>query len=277
MRNSLLFITLSLSVAAVVQGQRGPQVRPLLVALDVDKNGLLSAAEVDAAAKSILMLDLNGDGQLTQDEFLTRTPGLGASPDEQVKLLMSFDRDGDGMLTSDELPERMRGMLRRGDRNHDGKLTAEEIRAMAQRQSLPAGRDAKPGSASGFLRADFIINALDTNHDGVIEADEVAHASVSLRALDVNHDGTLSAEEIRVRPQTAQERVDHMLGEWDTDKDGKIAKAEAPDRMQERFDTLDLNHDGYLTNDELIAFFSNPENMQPRPNTQAGPNSKEKK
>jgi len=64
-----------------------------------------------------------------------------------------------------------------------------------------------------------------------------------------------------------------MLDEWDTNKDGKITKPEAPDRMQEQFEALDINHDGFLTRDELIVFFTNMP-QQPR-RAEGSPNPRE--
>ena len=40
-----------------------------------------------------------------------------------------------------------------------------------------------------------IIAALDANHDGVIDADEIANASAALKKLDKNGDGKLTREE----------------------------------------------------------------------------------
>ncbi len=42
-----------------------------------------------------------------------------------------------------------------------------------------------------------IIAALDTNHDGVIDADEIANASKALKKLDKNGDGKLTQDELR--------------------------------------------------------------------------------
>ena len=39
--------------------------------------------------------------------------------------------------------------------------------------------------------------ALDANHDGVIDADEIANASAALRKLDKNGDGKLTMDELR--------------------------------------------------------------------------------
>ena len=47
-----------------------------------------------------------------------------------------------------------------------------------------------------------VVKALDANHDGVIDADEIANASAALKALDKNGDGKLTPDEFMgSRPQ----------------------------------------------------------------------------
>ncbi len=252
-RMSYAVICLSCTVFAAAQRQGGPQ-RPVLQALDTDHDGKLSAAEIKAAPQTLLVLDRNGDGQLTPDELEARPDNAGASAEELVKQLMAFDRNGDGVLTPEELPERMQNLFQRADINHDGKLTPEEIRALASRQSMPAGPSSQGNDRN--MRADPILNALDTNHDGVISTAEIAAADKSLLALDLNHDGEISADEMRVRPPSPQQQVEHVLGEFDTNKDGRLSKAEAPDRLQQQFESIDTNHDGFLDKQELLVYFN---------------------
>lgn len=58
-------------------------------------------------------------------------------------------------------------------------------------QAVPPTRPAPP-----------IFQALDLNHDGVIDADELAQASTSLKRLDRNGDGRLTPDEYRpARPE----------------------------------------------------------------------------
>jgi hypothetical protein len=45
-----------------------------------------------------------------------------------------------------------------------------------------------------------LISALDANHDGVIDADEIAGASAALKKLDKNGDGKLSRDEYMGKP-----------------------------------------------------------------------------
>jgi hypothetical protein len=47
-----------------------------------------------------------------------------------------------------------------------------------------------------------VMEALDANHDGVIDATEIANASAALKTLDKNGDGKLTQDELRPhRPQ----------------------------------------------------------------------------
>ena len=55
--------------------------------------------------------------------------GSAGSPAAVIERLMSFDGNADHRITSAELPERMQGLVARGDRNADGALDSEEIRA----------------------------------------------------------------------------------------------------------------------------------------------------
>jgi Ca2+-binding EF-hand superfamily protein len=241
-------------------GERQP--RAVLLKLDADHDGTLSAAEIAAASSVLASMDTNGDGQLTSFEFLPRQQNPGAvDPDEMVKRLMLLDRNADGVITADELPERLAGLMARADGNHDGKLTPDEIRASFKTQSGPAGRQQR---GADVTRMDPILNALDANHDGVISAEEIAHASVALKALDVNGDGMLTPDELKMRQATPADRVNHLLDEWDTDKDGKLTKAECPDRMQEQFDKIDTNKDGFLDKAELTAYFASQPAQRPR-------------
>jgi hypothetical protein len=41
------------------------------------------------------------------------------------------------------------------------------------------------------------MEALDANHDGVIDASEIANASAALKKLDKNGDGKLTPDELR--------------------------------------------------------------------------------
>jgi len=52
-----------------------------------------------------------------------------------------------------------------------------------------------PGMGGHRQPPPAIIGALDANHDGVIDADEIANASAALKKLDKNGDGKLTPDE----------------------------------------------------------------------------------
>jgi hypothetical protein len=60
----------------------------------------------------------------------TTPPGPTRSPLVVIERVMSFDANKDLQLSRDELPERMQGIIARGDRNADGILDFEELRTL---------------------------------------------------------------------------------------------------------------------------------------------------
>lgn len=274
-----ILISCGAALFPLATNAQGPQQRPRLVfqALDLDHDGILSAAEIQSAPASLRTLDRNGDGEIAPDELEPRRSDAGATPDQLVQQLMQFDKNGDGILTPDELPERMQPLFTRGDDNHDGKLTADEIRNMAARTGTPNGPRQGPGRAGGMMRLDPVLNALDADHDGTLSAAEIAAASKNLLTLDANHDGILSADETRMHQQSPADRVNHLLDEWDTNKDGKLSRDEAPDGLRPRFATFDKNGDGLLDREELLQMFPSPDQGRGAPGTPSSPQPNEPK
>lgn len=263
--SALLCLPITLVPALQAQGGGAPPPRLILQALDTNGDGQLSAAELEAASTALLKLDRNHDGQITSDEYSPKLQDQTAATDMLARL-MALDRNGDGVLTPDEMPDRMKAMFARGDANHDGKLTTDEIRAMSAGQSDPQGRPVGRGNVAGNLRMDPVMDALDVDHDGIVSAAEIASAPGALKTLDKDADGTLSVAELRMRQQTPAQRAAHLFDEWDTNKDGGLTKAELPDRMQPQFDAMDLNHDGKLDMEEATTFFA----TQPQGNAGGG-------
>jgi len=51
--------------------------------------------------------------------------------------------------------------------------------------------------SKGQQRPDKLLQFLDANHDGVIDADELAGAAQKLKSLDTNGDGRITLDELR--------------------------------------------------------------------------------
>ena len=113
-----------------------------------------------------------------------------------------------------------------------------------------------------YFRLILVLSALDTDHDGVISATEIDNAPAALRMLDKDHNGKLTAEEcglklapdvdavMRVRTRQMFMSVHPVLAALDADHDGVISAAEIRNAAR-ALRSLDLNHDGRLTEQEL--------------------------
>lgn len=68
--------------------------------------------------------------------------------------------------------------------------------------------------------------------------------------VDKNNDGQITAEEVGgAYPEGRDQRI-QMFNAFDTDHDGRVAKAEYPNA--DRFNKADVNNDGYLTTNEFL-------------------------
>jgi hypothetical protein len=83
-------------------------------------------------------------------------PNRNLTENDMVERIMSFDKNNDGKVTKDELPERLQGLIARGDLNKDGALDREEVKKLAAnltREDLfgrgPRGRGARGGAPTG--------------------------------------------------------------------------------------------------------------------------------
>ena len=146
------------------EGQRGPAAGmmrlPLMVALDTDGNGEISAEEIANATASLKKLDKNKDGKLTVDELRPQggpgqgRPGSGGpeagqrGPAQLLRMFDNFDKNGDGKLSGDEIPPPMVGRVERLDTNGDGAIDKEEVAKL--QQILERGQ--RPGRERGAGR-----------------------------------------------------------------------------------------------------------------------------
>jgi hypothetical protein len=69
--------------------------------------------------------------------------------------------------------------------------------SVLQAQSAPVSGRPKASTPRAQAQPPLVVATLDANHDGIIDAGEIANASQALKSLDKNADGRLSREELR--------------------------------------------------------------------------------
>lgn len=146
--------------------QRGPRGHrpppPLVAALDVNHDSVIDASEIANAVAALKTLDKNNDGKLTEDELRPARP--------------------EGASAGGPPEGEPAGGPPEGDR--------------------PPHREGNKGGQAGHRPVPPIMAALDANHDGVIDASEIANAVAALKTLDKNNDGKLTQDELRpARPE----------------------------------------------------------------------------
>ncbi len=113
------------------------------------------------------------------------------------------------------------------------------------------GVAASAAAASGKSRGGGDrFDKMDTNGDGIVTAAELdARQAALIDAADANGDGGLTAEELSAHRKAKRE-------EWraknnpDTNGDGVVDRVEFLASAEKRFDRLDKNSDGVISEDE---------------------------
>lgn len=235
--------------------------------LDTQHKGVLSADQISTENQGLFkrLLRLAGkpaDGQLTRDEFIAQLKSIddpppavdstagssnsnaksaGAQPKRAVrefdpaKLFDRWDTKHTGKVSMSDVPEKgqrlFKFILRLAGKPADGSLNKEEFIAAAKELMArrSQGLAAKPAANSSAP------NGAPQNNPSASKSN--GNQGPSLANFDVD---------------TIVERVMKRS----TRPDGKLTKSDLPPRMQTRFDKIDTNHDGLVSETELRSWLN---------------------
>ena len=209
------------------------------------------------------------------------------------ELFVQLDSNGDTVLERDEIPASGRAwfenLLKRGDSNKNGKLEAEEYRALVQKVAI---LNDIPTVLARF-------KGMDKDSDGKVTRAEFTGVPANFDRIDTDKDGNLSKEEItkfftprlgaagaatpkakadaqskdkpkveaeppakpkddtkkevaKVATDAGKADLQQRFAFLDKDGDGKISKSEF--LREKLFDRLDVDKDGFLSPAELAKF-----------------------
>jgi Ca2+-binding EF-hand superfamily protein len=166
-----------------------------------------------------------------------------------ILVLGALDVDQDNVISAAEI-ENAPAALWKLDKNHDGKLSAEECGLKPDPNFDPSrlGR-----LRLTFMRTNPVLAVLDANQDGEIASDEIWNAAAALRTLDANRDGRLVERELL--PDRASTMAENILLMLDRNGDGKISlderKGPVGFRFRDILDHADRDGKGYVTQTDL--------------------------
>jgi len=226
--------------------------RQLLRQYDLNHDGKITPEECLLPPKAFAELDANKSGELENDDLvklslsqavLLQDPGRRAAA-----LLAELDKNGDKKLSADEFPFG-KTAFSQADANGDGVLDETELKALP-----PLSLDHPQ------RRAEALIAQMDEDGDKMLSQNEFRFPGARFEDVDTNHDGLIEARELaawfeagngRFGPTSPAEMVDAILDRYDRNGDGKITADECeglPEAMRQRWD---LNGDGVIEATEL--------------------------
>lgn len=120
------------------------------------------------------------------------------------------------------------------------------------------------------------IKAMDTNRDGMVSATEhAAYAKTQFGTMDANHDGQVTVAEMdtarmaKLKIKTAVALLPAsatIIKPMDSDNDGMVSSEEHARAAEKDFNTMDANHDGQLSADEMrIGYDTQVRSVTPAP------------
>jgi hypothetical protein len=156
---------------------------PIIAVLDTNRDGIIDADEIANAPTALKTLDRDGKGYLTMMDVMGPPPRRGG---------MGMQGQGFG-------PGPGQGPGPQGGQGPDGGQGPGMGPDGGPPPGPPEGTNGVaggPGPGRGMRRVPPVFAALDTNHDGKIDASEIANASAALKTLDKEGTGQLTVMEL---------------------------------------------------------------------------------
>ncbi len=126
----------------------GEMMQTLMIAIDADKSGSITQAEIDTfRAAKLALTDTSKDGALNLDEFAAAYNNM--LKNRMVDAFQNLDDDGNGSITTAELDARFGSVVASMDRNGDGALSQADRPKHGGKDGKHRGGDRRGGDRRG--------------------------------------------------------------------------------------------------------------------------------
>jgi Ca2+-binding EF-hand superfamily protein len=232
--------------------------------LDTDHKGVLSASQIPADKRSLFerLLRLAGkpaDGELTRDEFVAQLKSITEPPASVPSSASGASNAADNSSSpkksaesNSKNPQANSGrpqfdpdrLFDRWDKNHTGKLTVTDVPQRGQKLFERLLRISNKPADGSLTKPQFV------------KAANEVFAKRFGQSASTNGQSSTTPNRTAAAPGQAFD-VDTLvtrLMQRSSRSDGQLTKSDLPDRLQNRFDKIDTNHDGFVSEAELRAF-----------------------
>jgi len=255
----------------------------LFQAVDLDGSGTIDLSELrTTTAAWSFAVDTDGDGVFTLNETIRGWEGASALKAEEI--LNALDADGDDEVQREEFVEaavsrmdteeaQKMTLFDAVDENGDGVIAPQELRTSSAEWSFAVdvdedgwlGRDEVVSGWEGAsaIKAETIVDALDTNNSGEVQRDEFTVVTVSgledrratlFDAVDASDDGAVQLSELRTNTAEWSFAVD-VDGDGTYSQDETIHgwKGASALKAEEILNTLDADGSGEIERGEFVG------------------------
>lgn len=215
---------------------------------DLNKDGKITQAEINKVLEERFAAATGGASTMSKLQFANLR--LDAVRKLSDRGFSKVDWNGDGKISQEEFLNAERARFNRMDRQASGEVSC----APRGKQADKDGDSAKRGHfGHRYGPGASFCATFDTNKDGKVTRAEFDAAVIAMFNKNASNGGLTRDTFYKMAAAKVEDKQDRRFARLDTNHDGKLTAAEFGAPQQKLFSKLDVNKDGVITRDEIAA------------------------